>query len=254
MRQKLTTPMLASIGAMGLVGALFLSFYLSTGAFRSGGTGIVLPTEAQENLLNDAVEVTPNLHLAEQIQVTPKNVQQMIATLQRPAAYRYVVKSIVYADDLNRSTVYRQSAKQGVCRTDTLNAAGGTVNTVLRSGDTIYAWSAGETAYYTGKNGDFSDDDTAALPTYETVLALPTESIAAAQLVNVQYEPCIRVAVTEEGYRMLYDISTISGLLYHAEIYEGDVLVRTCQMEQISMTASDDALFVLPDGNALLGE
>ncbi len=253
MRQKLTTPMLASIGALGLVCALFLSFYLSTGAYRSGGTGIVLPSEAQENLLSDALEVAPNIQLAEAIQVTPENVQQMIAALQRPAAYSYVVKSIVYAGQQSRSTVYRQSAKQSVCRTDALNAAGGIVNTILRSKDTIYAWSAGEATYYTGKSGNFSDDDAATLPTYETVLAVSAENIAAAQLINVQYEPCIRVTVTQADYRMIYDISTISGLLYHAAVYQGDVLARTCQIEQISIQEPEDTIFQLLDGTSLLG-
>lgn len=252
MRKKLTTPMLATIGALCLVSALFLSFYLSTGAYRSGGTGILLPGLETDAIAADAVETVQESQLAQSVSVNAGNAQQVIATLTRPESYTYTLENVIYAKGNTRTIRYRQMVADAArCRTDELDSTGNPVRTMLRNGDALYAWESGSSSYFEGKNGSFENDSMAMLPTYENVLQYPPEQIVYAELCNIQYEPCVKVTVQTEKQRILYAISTISGLLYQAEFYQGEDLVRQCTMSQIAKTTPSESNFFLPDGTKI---
>ena len=76
---KLKPPLIASIGALLLVGALFLSLFLSTAAYRTEDD-VVLPSETTKAPESDAV-LGQNLEILGDVQVTASNVQRVIASL-----------------------------------------------------------------------------------------------------------------------------------------------------------------------------
>ena len=83
---KLKPPLIASIGALLLVGALFLSLFLSTAAYRTEDD-VVLPSETTKAPESDAV-LGQNLEILGDVQVTASNVQRVIASLSRRKAIR----------------------------------------------------------------------------------------------------------------------------------------------------------------------
>lgn len=247
MRFKLTTPMLATIGAVALVGALFLSFYLSTSAYRTDGAGIVLPGEASA----EPVVIAPDDIVTGQpmpIEITPENVQRVIATLKRPTGYVCTTENRLFYDGQSTTLRREQMVLGDLCRTDEQNAVGATLRTTLRKGTTLYAWENGDDTYYVGNTGHFTNDSSAMMPTYETVLELPQAQITDTGLENISYEPCVRVGFEDEAYRCVYYISTVSGLLVRADFYKEDTLVRQCEISALSNTAPEKGVFLLPDG------
>lgn len=250
MKFKVTTPLLAALGALVLVGTLFLSFYLSTSAYRSDGTGIVLPSEQDAEPVvtqDDALDE----RMLKNIEITTDNVQKVIATLSRPAAYSYQVSNTLFYTDRQHTLLCQQNVLADKQRTDTLSDDGEIIQTTLRIGDQFYAWKPDSTQYFSGKNGGFSDDSAAMLPTYETVLALDKQALTEAGMVNLEYIPCIYVGMLQQNYRSIYYISTITGMLVRADFYKDDALVRQCVVSNFTEEIPEESLFQLPDGAAI---
>lgn len=253
MKPKMTMPMLASIGAMIMVGTLFLSFYISTSAYRAEGTEIVLSSEDDSALVAD----TPIQQVDDGIngvEITPDNVQQVIMSLARPYNYSFTVQNTVYYGQKSSTVSRRQTVRGGVCRTDELSASGGILRSIIRSGNNIYAWQTGSNTYYKGVVGSFSDDEAAMIPTYETVVSRPKATLSEVGMENIDYEPCIVVsAKDDDSYHSVYYISTVTGLLKRVDIFEGEHLIRQCEMTSISTVESDTLVFTLPNGTLVEG-
>ncbi|MGE4548506.1 MAG: hypothetical protein AB7C89_03015 [Intestinibacillus sp.] len=253
MKPKLTTPLLASIGAMVMVSTLFLSFYISTSAYRAESTEIVLPSEDESTPVAD----TPIQQVDDGIngvKITLDNVQQVIASLARPSAYSFTVQNTIYYGQKSSTVSRRQTVRDGVCRTDELSASGGILRSTIRSGNNVYAWQTGSSAYYKGAVGSFSDDAAGMMPTYETVVSLPKDTLSEIGSANLDYELCIVVgARDDDSHRSVYYISTVTGLLKRADIFEGERLIRQCRMTSISTSEPDTSIFTLPDGTLVEG-
>lgn len=248
MKPKVTTPLLASIGAMVMVGTLFLSFYVSTSAYRADGTGIVLPGEVDKAPVADTEVQHKQDDGLDGIEITPDNVQQTIASLDRPDAYSCTIENTLYYGQSSHTISRRQTVKNGVCRTDELNPSGSIVRSTIQSGDRLYAWQTGSSTYYEGKAGAFSVDASGMLPTYETVIALPRETLTEAGSVNLDYEPCIYVGAQDGGHRSVYYVSAVTGLLKRVDIFEGERLIRSSVMTMVSTETPEDSAFALPGG------
>ncbi len=253
-RHVITTPLLAALGALALVIALFFSFYLSTSAYRSEESGITLPSEqSKAPVVSQSGELPASNDALQGVDVRTDNVQRVIASLHRPEAYSYLVQNTLYeGTSAIRTLTRRQFFKQDACRTDVLNDSGSVQRITLRKGEQIYAWESGSSSYYSGKAGSFTDEDSAMLPSYQTVLSLKSEQITAAELSNLAYEPCIRVDTTQGVYRCIYYVSTVSGLLVRADIFKGETMVRQCLISGLSTTAPADSFFQLPNGTSVL--
>ena len=253
MRPRMTTPLLASIGAMVMVGTLFVSFYVSTSAYRSDGTGIVLPGEEGNAPVADT-EIQQTLDDGlDGIIITCDNAQRVIASLTRPQAYSGTIQNTLYYGENTYTVSRRQTVKNGVCRTDELSAAGTITRSEIRSGERFYAWQTGGSTYYQGMAGSFTTDVSGMLPTYETVLQLPREALTDAGTVNLDYEPCIFVSASDGEYRSDYYISAVTGLLKQADIYQGERLIRSCVVTMLSTEPPADSAFVLPGGALVEG-
>ena len=217
------------------------------------GTGILL-----QNGTEDAPTVTADSQLltaqsVADVTVGTDNALQIIASLARPEAYSCSIENTLYYDGGSSSLRCRRYARATLVRTDMLSSTGTLQSTLLRDGDTAYAWGAGDTSAYQGQWGDFSDDAAAMLPTYEDVLDEAVELTSAGRR-DIDGEPCIMVEYEQGGYRCVYFVSAATGLLKTASFYQGETLVREVTVSGLKTEAPGEDLFTLPDGQALLGE
>lgn len=189
------------------------------------------------------------------VEVTPETVQTAIATLSRPQEYRRTVT--VEQLWAGGSGTYETAAavSGGWTRTDR-TLSGGRVRHAITDGETTYIWYDSETAVYTAPAGDISADDEQTIPTYEEILELPVEDIAAADYRTISGVNCIYVETAEDpaGYVLRYWVSVDTGLLTVSErLLDGEPVYRMAalSLDQDLPAAAD---FTLPDGTPLLEE
>ena len=239
--------MIAALGAGALVILLGLSILLSSGLTHGRDTGIILPGSDGDSPNVSTGSALFTAGNAAEVNVTKGNAKTIIATLARPESYRCKVTNTLYYDGGEADMVCRRYALAGVTRTDTLNADGTVQSTLIRKGEAVYAWNAGDSRAYQGAAGDFSDDAAAMLPTWEDVLAEDVV-LTEAKTENLGYEPCITVTFERDGYRCVYAVSTVTGLLRQAAFYDGDTLARKVAVSEVDTTPPDIQTFALPDG------
>ena len=251
--KNLSAPMIAAIGAAVLVGLLVLSYVLSSGVLHHRDTGITLPDGSADTPVVSQGSAMLTAQSVADVEIGTDNAQAVIASLTRPEAYSCTIENTLYYNGGSSVLRCRRYARDDLLRTDTLSDAGAVQSTMLRKGDTVYAWNTGDQTAYQGAWGDFSDDAAAMLPTYEDVLADGVTLLDAGKQ-NVEYEPCITVTFEQGGYRCVYSVSAASGLLKSASFYSGETLTRQVTVTNLRTEAPGEDLFALPDGTSLLGE
>ena len=187
------------------------------------------------------------------VEVTPETVQTAIATLSRPQAYRRTVT--VEQLWAGGSGTYEAAAavSGGWTRTDR-TLSGGRVRHAVTDGETTYIWYDSETEVYTAPAGDISADEEQTIPTYEDILALPVEAIAAADYRMLSDIRCIYVETAPDPseYSLRCWVSVDTGLLTVSErLLDGEPVYRMAalSLDQELPAAAD---FTLPDGTVLL--
>ncbi len=245
---KQKTALIAALCAAVMVGMLVLSFILSSNLFQDDEISrIELPFQningaPSEQTMDIAKE---NLRRMEHITITPENVQAVIAVLSRPPAYTMEVTNTLYWKGGSRDLRCRQYVRGGAYRTNTLDEAGEVKQVSLQYAGNFYAWDAGSKAYYSGRAGALTTDETAMLPNYETVCKLAPQQIVEAGLVEIDGQPMIRVLANEGTRTAVYVVSTATGLLYRAEFSSGGARTQTVQTMLVELTAPEH-LFRLP--------
>lgn len=257
MKRKFTlsAPLVASAVAAMIVGTLFLSYILSSGFHGANDEPPPLSATTTDSDLTDGAD---RLQSAEQIEITPQNIRQVVEALSRVQNYTQTVANTLYYDGQSSTQTVTQYVRGDLCRTDVLR--GGSVSeSYLRAGDDFYAWQPGSSSCFHGAAGDFSPDSMAMLPNWQTVVSLPQESILSAGSTVVDGEPTLLVTTEQDGRRAEYELSSISGLLTAARFYEtadGDSEaaepIRKLKVTNVSMDEPDASRFTLPDGTVLL--
>ena len=200
-------------------------------------------TEENPTVAGDALTV---------VSVTPKTVQAAIETLARPETYR---RSITVQQFWNggsgtvEATVTVSGAWTRVDRTLSEDRVRHTVT----DGETTYIWYNSERDVYTAPAGSITADVEQSIPTYEDILALPVEKIAAADYQVISDVNCICVETTEDeaGYMLRYWVSLDSGLLMAAEkLQAGETVYRMWQTDE-DLAPVIGQEFTLPDGTVL---
>ena len=247
-----TTPKIAAVGATVLVLLVVLSFVLSSGWMHGSSTGIILPGSEGDSPTVGAGSALLTGQSVADIAIDTSNAQTVIATLARPTAYSSKIENTLYYEGGSSALHCRRYARDNVVRTDTVGSDDQVQSTLLRiPGGKVYAWNTGDSTAYQGKVGDFTDDAAAMLPTYEDVLADGVQLTAAAKQ-DIGGEPCIAVTFEQDGYRCVYAVSTVTGLLKQASFYNGDTLTRKVTVSEISTETPDSDLFTLPDGESVI--
>ncbi|MGM9612375.1 MAG: hypothetical protein ACI3XZ_02620 [Butyricicoccus sp.] len=239
---KLTTPLVASMGALLLVGALFLSLFLSSAPYRPGD--VVTPSEATE--ISTSAEIAGrNLEIVGGVTIDAENVQRVIATLSRMESYTATVTSRLYYGETSGVRTCRQMVKNGAYRVDTLTASGAVDYTELLYEGVYYAWRSGADTWYQGVQGDFTTDQSAMLPTYETVIDLPAEQVTGGALIEENGEQLLTVDTRDGESVGVYKVSVQTGLLRAASFSESGKMIRSVEVT-LSAEEPADMLFVLP--------
>ena len=239
---KLSTPLVASMGALLLVGALFLSLFLSTAAYSPGE--IVTPSEATDPPASEEI-AGRNLEIVGGVTIDAENIQRVIASLSRAGSYTATVTSRLYYGETSGVRTCRQAVKQGAYRVDLLTASGAVETTELLYQGVCYAWRSGAETYYQGAQGDFTTDQGAMLPTYETVTGLPEEQVTGGALVEENGELLLTVDPRDGDRVGVYRVSVQTGLLRSASFSEGGKMTRAVEVA-VSAEEPADSLFVLP--------
>ena len=187
------------------------------------------------------------------VSVTPKTVQNVIATLNRSTSYyRQLQVETFWSDGSNTATVqvWKDDGWLHSCQT----LPSGAIRHDLVGNEMLYYWYEGERAYRTTGVDAQSADLAQHVPTYETVLALEPDNITAAGYELYETVPCIFVEARPNGSQTVtrYWISIDSGLLLCAEAFQGETLIyRMHQLDTIQSPCPDNAVFRLPDGTVL---
>ena len=186
------------------------------------------------------------------IAVTPETVQTAIETLTRPRQYSRVIRVEQLWDGGSGSFETTVTVSGRWTRTDR-SLSDGQVRHTITDGEITYIWYGSESSVYSAPAGDITPDDEQAIPTYETILDLPVEDIAAADYRSVSDVNCIYVETVQdpEGYTQRYWVSVETGLLVASErLLEGETIYRMASLTADLSTPSTDR-FILPDGTVL---
>lgn len=186
------------------------------------------------------------------VEVRPDTVQAAVETLARPASYiRVLTVERLWSGGSGTSQV-TVTVDRGMTRTDVQSAAG-QVRHAITDGTTTYIWYDDERTWYTGPAGDISADEEQSIPTYEDILSLTAEQIAAADYRVFDEAPCIYVETGEDdvGCVLRYWVSVDSGLLIGAEKLQNGTAIYRMAAQPVAENLPTEEAFTLPDGTAL---
>ena len=187
----------------------------------------------------------------DRVEIRPDTVQSAIEALVRPSIYTRTITVERYWSGGSGVSVVTAAAADGWLRLD-VTGADGQIRHVITGGDSVYIWYGSNRKVYTGVSA-LSQDAEQGILTYEDILALPLERIAAADYRAIEGVNCIYVETSpdEAGYIERYWVSVSSGLLAAAEREcNGEVVYRMAALT-VSYDGVDAEDFTLPDGTVL---
>ena len=187
------------------------------------------------------------------IAVTPGTVQAAIETLTRPEAYRRTVTVEQLWASGSGSYEVTVTANGPWTRTDRTMPDGRARHTMIGP-ERAYVWYNNEENVYSGPVGAVSADIEQSIPTYEDILRIPVEQIAAADYRTISNVECIYVETAEDdtGYVLRYWVSVDTGLLTMAEKLENGSTVYRMAALSVDQTSVTEDSFCLPDGTSVL--
>ena len=240
---------------MGFGMLLLLVLLLLVWGGHRRSAAIVLPENQSEG--SPMGPETPDSRL-NTISITPETVQPAIAALSRPAAYSRTQQVETFwsgGSGQSSATVY---VSGGRTRLDASLPDGSVRHTLVVDGpgegeSTAGVWYDDETQWRRLRADGQTADQTARMPTYETVRDIPARDIAQADFREAYGGGCIYVEtrIDAEGYLDRYWVSTENGLLLAAErLWRGELIYRFTAGEP-DISPQEDSLFLLPDGSEL---
>ena len=226
-----------------LVGALFFWNSLRRSAH------IVLPDPAEEVTEGGGASLSGDA--LQKVELTPDNVQNAIATLERPTTYSRTVTMELYWSGGSATTTAEVKVSGGRTRVDAQQPSG-QVRHSITDGTYTWVWYDASTAWAVFPAGDISADDEEHIPTYEDILNLPWDAIAEAEYTTLSNVPAIYVETVPDktGYVQCYWVSAETGLLIGAQrLADGELVYRVEALTLGETPAAAD--FILPDGTPL---
>ena len=257
MEKKDMTILGVSIAAV-LALAVLASFTLRI--FASNAPDLVLPPESVADVGGEELD-DPFEGSVLRVEVTVDTVQEVIATLSRPASYfRELQLESFWPDDSQERgwagavTQAQVWVEGGDTRVDLTTPGGRTFHRIV-TGDKLYLWYDDERSYAVLPADDRSADLEQRIPTYEDVLALPEQSITAAGYEQKEGVSCVFVEVDASamGYRERFWVSVDNGLLVAAETWSGDDLIYRMNGLRVTIPGEGSG-FLLPDGSSARSE
>ena len=238
------------LGAAALIILLLAVVLFTQSVQQKQEQSIVLPELRQSDPVSEPVG--SDFSFAE---VSAKNVQQVIETLQRPDCYHQVLT--LTTETFPEST----DANAELWRCGRLLRAeitqNGVTQTLLTDGSVFYLWYDGDRTAARVEAPDATADELIGLPTYEVILSLAPEKIREASFVSLQ-EPeaqsCVFVDCEHDGLQQYYWIGLQSGLLFRQTTLQHSQPIFSAQQTLLEPLGENDAVFsdrfLLPDGTA----
>ena len=234
--------------AFAVLIALVLAFLLRLTAHRP--PGVALP-ETENAQSESGVIRDEGRSALQRVEVTPETVQRVIERLARPDNYGRTLTIERYwsgGSGLTNATVF---VADGWTRVDVMEDDVETRH-VITGGGKSWIWYGSDGRVFTG-TAALSADEEQSIPTYEEILLLDTERIAAADYRMLGEVNCIYVETVPDalGYTGRYWVSVDSGLLIAAEREDGDALIYRMTGLEASIGGANAEDFRLPDGELL---
>lgn len=229
--------------------AILSSFGL--GAFAPDTAKIILPTAEASSTPEGADEGD-----LIRVEVTPQTVQNVIATLKRPESYgRTVTIQDIWGEEPDEQGITQAQVwvDGGWTRTDAIWPGGTARHSIIGDG-CFWIWYGNSQEMLTGPADDTSADlEGQRIPSYEAVLDLEPDTIAAAEYQELDGLGCIYVetAADKSGHTARYWVDDDSGLLVQAERLKDGQVVYRMKASALERPAPSDSSFTLPDGTVL---
>lgn len=236
-----------------------IAVIIAVAILSSFGLGIFAPDTARIELPTTEPTASPGGEEdgdLVRVEVTPQTVQNVIATLKRPESYgrTVTIQDIWGEGDANQGVTQAQVwVDAGWTRTDAV-WPGGTVRHSIVGDDQFWIWYGNDQEVLNGPaDGSSADLEGQRIPTYETVLELDPNSIAAAEYQELDGLGCIYVETVadDQGHVARYWVDDDSGLLVKAEQLKDGQVVYRMTATALERPAPSDSSFTLPDGTVL---
>ena len=187
------------------------------------------------------------------IEVTPKTVQSVIATLDRPRSYYRELNLELWADAQTSVVTTARVWVDGGWTRSSVTAPGGLTQHNLVGGEEHWLWYEGDESALVFPADEIVADLVQRIPTYEDVLELPQRLITAAGYESYAGTDCVFVEIEQDelNSQERYWISVSDGLLMGAERVKDDLVVYRMTAQSTVSPAPLDSSFVLPDGTVL---
>lgn len=246
MEQKNRLVIVVAIVAL-IVGAIVASF--GRVIFAANTPEVILPSASTGP--GDASGTGSQEQDYQRVEVTTQTVTGVVATLSRPASY-YRELTVETFWNGGSSVTQVQVWTDGGWSHSVQTLPSGVVRHDLTGGDTLYYWYDGSQDYASAPADERSSDLAQHIPTYETVLELEPEEIAAAGYELRGDLPCILVEVQDGPLLRRFWVSVNNGLLVSAESEEnGQLVYRMTAYSPVQSPCPADGSFALPDGEVL---
>lgn len=186
------------------------------------------------------------------VEVTPKTVQSVIATLARPQSYYREITIELWAGESSSVTTAQVWVDGGWTRSD-VTSPSGMVQHNLVGEDTRWLWYDSDDSVVSFPADQAVADLVQRIPTYEDVLELPENEITDTGYEDYGGLECVFVEVKQEELNSSerYWIAVSSGLLVAAERVKGGQVVYRMTALSIESPAPLSSSFALPDGTEL---
>ena len=234
-----------------IVAAMFTSFGRSLFSMRT--EHIQLPEPGASSSSQEGGGSSQSAELFQRVEVTPQTVQSVIRTLERSTSYYWELTVETFWTGGSSATSVQTWVDGGWSHTRQVLPSG-LIRHDLISEDTVYYWYEGSSDYLTAPAEGGSADLAQHIPTYEDILNLDVDQIAAADYRTLSGVECIYVETEQDssGYVQRYWVSVETGLLTAAErLVEGSPVYQMASLalDEEGPTTAD---FTLPDGWVLL--
>lgn len=231
--------------------ALLIAVAAAVGLFGGKKNTISQPNGSAESV--QQVKEEQNVTFTD-ADITLDNVQQVIENLHRPDAYSLAIDNTVFWNQDWSTCQVNQYVRDGVCLTEYLDTTQEVERYEMIVGEYYYSWREGHKKYHQSSTGTVTADQTAMIPTYETIVDTDPSELTDAGLRTVNNIPCIYCVVEDpqSSYTITYSVSTVTGLLVQAEYARGDEIVRSVSVTAVNMETPEGELFTLPDGTNVL--
>lgn len=237
---------------------VLIGIVITVAIFSSFGLGLFAPDTAKIQLPTPAASHTQEPDGADDyvwVDITPQTVQHVIGnTLSRPDSYGRTVTIEDFWGEGESGVTHATVWVDGGWTHTTATQPGGTVRHSIVGNGQFWLWYGGSSQVLNGKaEEDSADLEGQRIPTYEDVLALDQETIAAAGYEEKEGLACIYVETVpdSQGYVEQYWISVDSGLLACAETWLDGQLVYRMSAYTVDQPVPEEASFTLPDGTML---